>query len=288
MSTQSLPWFRMYTDFLMDPKMIALAFEDQRHFIGILALKADGALDQDCCPDLMDRIVAQRLWIDHAIIRDVKKRLIAAGLIDEDWQPLAWNKRQMRSDADPTNAERQRRYRERQKAAKEAEEKAALEAKEKTQTQAQTEAEQAEKEEEKDSNALRNAPVTHLDIDTDTDIDIDKDNKKINKKSNANAFNFSNWPAKPDEDVWADYVKHRQRLKAPLTQTAVTRLGNEARKAADYGFSVDDFLAECMMRGWRGGKAEWLRGSSPQGGTPKHSGFSQVDYNAGVDEDGNF
>lgn len=288
MSTQSLPWFRMYTDFLMDPKMIALAFEDQRHFIGILALKADGALDQDCCPDLMDRIVAQRLWIDHAIIRDVKKRLIAAGLIDEDWQPLAWNKRQMRSDADPTNAERQRRYRERQKAAKEAEEKAALEAKEKPQTQAQTEAEQAEKEEEKDSNALRNAPVTHLDIDTDTDTDIDKDNKKINKKSNANAFNFSNWPTKPDEDVWADYVKHRQRLKAPLTQTAVTRLGNEARKAADYGFSVDDFLAECMMRGWRGGKAEWLRGSSPQGGTPKHSGFSQVDYNAGVDEDGNF
>lgn len=287
MSTQSLPWFRMYTDFLMDPKMIALAFEDQRHFIGILALKADGALDQDCCPDLMDRIVAQRLWIDHAIIRDVKKRLVAAGLIDEDWQPLAWNKRQMRSDADPTNAERQRRYRERQKAAKEAEEKAALEAKEKTQTQAQTEAEQAEKEEEKDSNALRNAPVTHLDIDTDTDIDKDN-NKKINKKSNANAFNFSNWPAKPDEDVWADYVKHRQRLKAPLTQTAVTRLGNEARKAADYGFSVDDFLAECMMRGWRGGKAEWLRGSSPQGGTPKHSGFSQVDYNAGVDEDGNF
>lgn len=286
MSTQSLPWFRMYTDFLMDPKMIALAFEDQRHFIGILALKADGALDQDCCPDLMDRIVAQRLWIDHAIIRDVKKRLIAAGLIDEDWQPLAWNKRQMRSDADPTNAERQRRYRERQKAAKEAEEKAALEAREKAQTQAQTEAEQAKKEEGKDSNALRNAPVTHLDI--DTDIDKDKDNKKINKKSNANAFNFSNWPTKPDEDVWADYVKHRQRLKAPLTQTAVTRLGNEARKAADYGFSVDDFLAECMMRGWRGGKAEWLRGSSPQGGTPKHSGFSQVDYNAGVDEDGNF
>ena len=286
MSTQSLPWFRMYTDFLNDPKMIALAFEDQRHFIGILALKADGALDQDCCPDLMDRIVAQRLWIDHAIIRDVKKRLIAAGLIDEDWQPLAWNKRQMRSDADPTNAERQRRYRERQKAAKEAEEKAALEAKGKNQNQAQTKDEQAEKEAEKDSNALRNAPVTHLDIDTDKDKD--KDNKKINKKSNANAFNFSNWPNKPDEDVWADYVKHRQRLKAPLTQTAVTRLGNEARKAADYGFSVDDFLAECMMRGWRGGKAEWLRGSSPQGSTPKHSGFSQVDYNAGVDEDGNF
>lgn len=285
MSSQSLPWFRMYTDFLNDPKMIALAFEDQRHFIGILALKSDGALDQDCCPDLMDRIVAQRLWIDHAIIREVKKRLIAADLIDEHWQPLAWNKRQMRSDADPTNAERQRRHRERQKAAKEAEEKAALEAKKKAQNQAQSEAEQAAKEEENESNALRNASVTPTDK---KEIRVDKDNKKINKKSNANAFNFSNWPAEPSEDIWADYVKHRQRLKAPLTQTAVTRLGNEVHKAAELGFSVDDFLAECMMRGWRGGKAEWLKKDSPQGGSLKHGGFSQVDYNAGVDEHGYF
>lgn len=110
--SRSLPWFRMYTDFLIDPKMIALAFEDQRHFIGVLALKCDGVLDQDCDGDLLDRIVAQRLWIDHAIIRDVKKRLIAAGLIDEIWQPIAWSKRQMRSDSDPTNADRQRRHRE--------------------------------------------------------------------------------------------------------------------------------------------------------------------------------
>ncbi|MCO7641896.1 hypothetical protein NJI34_34570, partial [Pseudomonas sp. S 311-6] len=102
-----MPWFRMYTDFLNDPKMIALAFEDQRHFIGILALKSDGALDQNCTPDLLDRIVAQRLWIDHAIIRDVKKRLVAAGLIDEAWNPLAWERRQMRSDS---SAERTRKY----------------------------------------------------------------------------------------------------------------------------------------------------------------------------------
>ncbi|MGX9524326.1 hypothetical protein ACXHWJ_08435 [Alcaligenes nematophilus] len=24
------------------------------------------------------------------------------------------------------------------------------------------------------------------------------------------------------------------------------------------GYSVDDFLAECMLHGWRGGKASWL------------------------------
>lgn len=94
----SYPWFRMYSEFLNDPKIIALAFEDQRHFIGLLALKCDGTLDSGAAPDLMDRIVAQRMWIDHAVIREVKKRLVAGGLISEDWQPLGWEKRQMRSD----------------------------------------------------------------------------------------------------------------------------------------------------------------------------------------------
>lgn len=115
MSAKKLPWFRMYADFLNDPKLISLAFEDQRHFIGVLALKCDGAIDDVADGDLLDRIVAQRLWIDHAVIRDVKRRLIAAGLIDASWQPLAWEKRQMRSDVDATGAERQRRYREAQK-----------------------------------------------------------------------------------------------------------------------------------------------------------------------------
>lgn len=136
----SNPWFRMYTDFLIDPKIISLAFEDQRHFIAILALKSDGSLDQDCDEKLKDRIVSQRLWLDFATISDVKKRLVNAGLIDWSWQPLAWNKRQFKSDKDNTAAERQRRFR-----------------------QSQT------------SNALRNAPVTRLEADTETDTDSKTD-----------------------------------------------------------------------------------------------------------------
>ena len=108
----SNPWFRMYVDFLTDSKMIAIAFEDQRHFIGVLALKSSGILDQASSDAMMNRIVSQRLWIDHSLILDVKKRLVDAGLIDDKWQPLAWDKRQRKSDLDNTAAERQRRYRE--------------------------------------------------------------------------------------------------------------------------------------------------------------------------------
>lgn len=127
-------WFRMYSDFLNDPKMISLAFEDQRHFIGILALKSDGTLDQECDEKLRDRIISQRLWIDYAILSDVKKRLVNAGLISDSWQPLAWDKRQFKSDKDSTAAARQQRYRESQA-----------------------------------RNALRNGTVTRLDTDTDTE-----------------------------------------------------------------------------------------------------------------------
>lgn len=115
MSKQTMPWFRMYSDFLNDPKMISISFEDQRHFIGVLALKGEGTLDHACAPELLTRIVAQRLWIDHAIIGEVKKRLVAAGLIDENWQPLAWEKRQARSDS---STERVRAHRQKAKKAR--------------------------------------------------------------------------------------------------------------------------------------------------------------------------
>lgn len=138
MKSQKLPWFRMYCDFLEDPKILSLAFEDQRHFIGVLALKSSGVLDQSCSEKMMNRIVAQKLWISHDAVDDVKRRLCEAGLIDDDWQPMAWDKRQFVSDRDPSCAERQRRYR------------------------------------EKTRNALRDASVTLPETETDTETNTEK------------------------------------------------------------------------------------------------------------------
>jgi len=116
---RSMPWFRVYTDFLFDSKIIELDFQDQKHFICLLALKSKGILDQSFSSlEKLDSLVASLLRVEQKIIGGIKKRLISVGLIDENWQPLAWAKRQRRSDQDPTNAERQRRYRERQKALK--------------------------------------------------------------------------------------------------------------------------------------------------------------------------
>ena len=226
--SKRLPWFRMYADFLNDPKLISLAFEDQRHFIGVLALKCDGAIDDVADGDLLDRIVAQRLWIDHAVIRDVKRRLIAAGLIDARWQPLAWDKRQMRSDVDATGAERQRRYRDAQK-----------------------------------HNALRDAAVTRLEEELDKEEDTDKEEEEEKTKKTAPRKRAAT-PSQPDiakpDDVepqtWADFLKLRKAKRAPVTQTVVDEAKRECAKA---GMTLKGFLRVWCRRGSQGLEAAWLK-----------------------------
>ena len=119
-----------------------------------------------------------------------------------------------------------------------------------------------------------------------TEITTETTEEKNTKKENSPSFSFGHWPVNPSPEVWADYLQHRKAIKAPLTQTAANRLGAEAHKAQAAGFSVDDFLAECMLRGWRGGKADWLtRGMSqdqPGGGQAARGG--KFDPNAFLEQ----
>jgi hypothetical protein len=127
----------MYSEFVTDPKIQALAFEDQRHFIALLCLKCNGVLDSHTgSANFRERMIAVGLGLSDDKRADAKARLIDAGLIDDKWQPLAWEKRQRRSDQDPTGAERQQRWRER--------------------------------------NSLRNGGVTPLDIDRDIEEETEK------------------------------------------------------------------------------------------------------------------
>lgn len=71
--------------------------------------------------------------------------------------------------------------------------------------------------------------------------------------------------AKPDDvskQVWDDWVKHRAKLKADISETVLSTIRKEARQA---GFSMESALAESCMRGWRGFKAEWMKGQQSNG-----------------------
>lgn len=104
----NLPWFRMYSEFSGDPVIQSLAFEDQRHFVMILCLKCNGLLDRKIPQSRRDSIIARALGLDINSADEAKRRLLEVNLIDKNWQPKAWDKRQFKSD---NSTERTRKYR---------------------------------------------------------------------------------------------------------------------------------------------------------------------------------
>lgn len=93
-----MQWFRMYTKFATDLMVQSLAFEDQRHFVILLCLKADGTLDRAIPKANRDRLIYRGLGLDPHAAEEAKKRLIESQLIDKNWQPRSWNKLQFKTD----------------------------------------------------------------------------------------------------------------------------------------------------------------------------------------------
>lgn len=69
------------------------------------------------------------------------------------------------------------------------------------------------------------------------------------------------------DQVVHDFKQLRQKLRAPITATAMAGIRREADKA---GLTLADALAMCCERGWRGFKAEWIsaNGQSPTSTEP--------------------
>lgn len=109
----SMPWFRMYAEVAGDPVIQSLAFEDQRHYFILLCLKCNGTLDRQIAPRIRESVICRGLGLDPNSAQEAKRRLMEVSLIDKDWQPLGWEKRQYASDG---STERVRNYRKQKKA----------------------------------------------------------------------------------------------------------------------------------------------------------------------------
>lgn len=147
-----MPWFRMYAEFAFDLEVQSLAFDDQRHFVMALCLKCSGILDKPRPRDELLRIVKRALGLDAMAFDEATKRLVAAGLIDDDWQPRNWKKRQYLSD---TSTDRVRRHRRRK--------------------------------EKSARNGHETFPVTGTDTDTDSEADTDEPPNPLASKGAAAA-----------------------------------------------------------------------------------------------------
>jgi len=110
------PWFRLYSEIIDDPKLLMLSFEDRWHYVALLCLKNNGVLDAERDESRLMRKIALKLGLSINSLEEVKRRLMEEQLIDENYHPLAWNKRQYRSDS---SAERVRKHREKKRLEKE-------------------------------------------------------------------------------------------------------------------------------------------------------------------------
>lgn len=83
----------------------------------------------------------------------------------------------------------------------------------------------------------------------------EKIKKEIKKKDIIRPENISN-------QVWEDFILHRKNKKAPVTQTVINSIKEEAGKA---GITVEAALKECCIRGWQGFKADWYLNGGQNG-----------------------
>ena len=84
-------------------------------------------------------------------------------------------------------------------------------------------------------------------------------------------LDYSNWPSMPEKQTMIDWHAMRKRMKANVSQTVINRFAPELRKAASFGYTVDQCLAECVTRNWRGFEAQWLLNSKQPNGA-NHAG----------------
>ena len=96
-------WFRLYAEFVNDPKVQRLSEKDQRRYIMLLCLRCSNG-----DVTLHDDDVTFSLRISDAEWNDSKAILTERKLIDKNNKPIAWEKRQFSSDS---SAERVSRHR---------------------------------------------------------------------------------------------------------------------------------------------------------------------------------
>lgn len=81
---------------------------------------------------------------------------------------------------------------------------------------------------------------------------INQESLIINHKSNKTIQT----PEGVSIEVWNDFVSQRKKARAVISENVINSINKEAQKA---GWTLEQALAECAARGWRGFKADWVK-----------------------------
>ena len=94
---------------------------------------------------------------------------------------------------------------------------------------------------------------------------------KTNTKTNTiTKVNTIQAPEGVSIEVWNDFVAQRKKSKAVISENVLNSINKEASKA---GWTLEQALAECAARGWRGFKADWVKDKAVANPQNKMSNF---------------
>jgi len=85
------------------------------------------------------------------------------------------------------------------------------------------------------------------------------------KKAEKVELDYSVWPQLPDQQILNDWIAMRKAKRAPLSQTVLDTFGGEFKKAATFGYSVNDCLRTAIASGWTGFKFSWMQNQNSRG-----------------------
>jgi hypothetical protein len=229
-------WFRFYSEVLEDPKVQRLSAENFRQWVNILCLVS--RQNTPTLPDIED--LAFSLRLTEKATQRVVDELVLAHLLDHTEQglePHNWRGRQYKSDV---STDRVKRFRA------------------KSETLHETEVKRF-------SNGEGNGSVTPPELELDTEIELETE-KKNKKRAKARVIR----PEGVSQQIWDDFVIHREKGKSTITETVIAGFQREADLA---GISLTDAFRISCERGWRGFKAEWLQNglNIPQAGNGKYT-----------------
>jgi hypothetical protein len=65
------------------------------------------------------------------------------------------------------------------------------------------------------------------------------------------------------KDSWEEFVAHRKRKRAPVTERVASMVFEELRKASEAGIRPKEAIEEAIYRNWTAIKADWLQKKKP-------------------------
>ena len=108
----------------------------------------------------------------------------------------------------------------------------------------------------RNANRIKSEKISVLKSVLKSELDQTLTKNQEPRTNNHKPINTIQTPEGVSIEVWNDFVSQRKKARAVISENVINSINKEAQKA---GWTLEQALAECAARGWRGFKADWVK-----------------------------